>query len=137
MPAACGSAPPSIPRSRRRRRRPCATGCCATIAAPGWSGPMREAAFEGDSWRAALLNTNINLDYEDWRAAIVISKSGGSAELGFGDGRTGTLPASGAQMPVRGQSGTAFNALKPGDVIAVAPEGGVFALRSIPKVSGG
>jgi penicillin-binding protein 1A len=103
----------------------------------GWSGPMREAAFEGDNWRAALLNTNINLDYEDWRAAIVISKSGGSAELGFGDGRTGTLPASGAQMPVRGQSGTAFNALKPGDVIAVAPEGGVFALRSIPKVSGG
>ncbi|RSY79078.1 penicillin-binding protein [Sphingomonas koreensis] len=103
----------------------------------GWSGPMREAAFEGDSWRAALLNTNINLDYEDWRAAIVISKSGGSAELGFGDGRTGTLPASGAQMPVRGQGGTAFNALKPGDVIAVAPEGGVFALRSIPKVSGG
>lgn len=103
----------------------------------GWSGPMREAAFEGDSWRAALLNTNINLDYEDWRAAIVISKSGGSAELGFGDGRTGTLPASGAQMPVRGQGGMAFNALKPGDVIAVAPEGGVFALRSIPKVSGG
>lgn len=103
----------------------------------GWSGPMREAAFEGDNWRAALLNTNINLDYEDWRAAIVISKSGGSAELGFGDGRTGTLPASGAQMPVRGQGGTAFNALKPGDVIAVAPEGGVFALRSIPKVSGG
>jgi len=103
----------------------------------GWSGPMREVSFEGDNWRAALLNTNINLDYEDWRPAIVISKSGGSIELGFGDGRTGALPASGAQMPVRGQGGAAFNALKPGDVIAVAPEGGVFGLRSIPKVSGG
>lgn len=103
----------------------------------GWSGPMREVIFEGDNWRAALLNTNINLDYEDWRPAIVISKGGGSIELGFGDGSTGALPASGAQMPVRGQGGTAFNALKPGDVIAVAPEGGVFALRSIPKVSGG
>lgn len=103
----------------------------------GWSGPMREVGFEGDNWRAALLNTNINLDYEDWRPAIVISKGGGSIELGFGDGRTGALPASGAQMPVRGQGGAAFNALKRGDVIAVAPEGGVFALRSIPKVSGG
>ncbi|WP_423606894.1 penicillin-binding protein 1A [Sphingomonas sp. MS122] len=103
----------------------------------GWSGPMREVAFDGDNWRAALLNTNINLDYEDWRAAIVIAKAGGSAEIGFGDGRTGTLPASGAQMPVRGQGGAAFNVLKRGDVIAVAPEGGGFALRSIPKVSGG
>lgn len=103
----------------------------------GWSGPMREAAFDGDNWRSALLNTNINLDYEDWRPAIVISKAGGSAEIGFGDGRTGTLPSSGAQMPVRGQGGAAFNVLKRGDVIAVAPEGGVFALRSIPKVSGG
>lgn len=103
----------------------------------GWSGPMREAAFDGDNWRSALLNTNINLDYEDWRAAIVISKAGGSAEIGFGDGRTGTLPSWGAQMPVRGKGGAAFNALKRGDVIAVAPEGGVFALRSIPKVSGG
>jgi len=103
----------------------------------GWAGPMRELKIDGDNWRARLLNENISLDYEDWRAAIVISKSGGTAEIGFGDGQTGTLPASGAQMPVRGQGGTAFNALKPGDVIAVAPEGGVFALRSIPKVSGG
>lgn len=103
----------------------------------GWSGPMREVAFEGDDWRAALLNTNINLDYEDWRPAIVISKGGGTVQIGFGDGRTGTLPASGAQMPMRSQGGAAFNVLKRGDVIAVAPEGGVFALRSIPKVSGG
>lgn len=103
----------------------------------GWSGPMREAGFEGDDWRSALLNTNIDLDYEDWRPAIVISKSGGAAEIGFGDGRTGTLPASDAQMPVRGKGGTAFAALKRGDVIAVAPQNGGFALRSIPKVSGG
>ncbi|MFL9839572.1 PBP1A family penicillin-binding protein [Sphingomonas sp. ST-64] len=103
----------------------------------GWSGPMREAPFEGDGWRSALLNHNIDLDYEDWRSAIVISKSGTSAEIGFGDGRTGTLPRGGAQMPVRGKGGTAFAALKPGDVIAVAPEGGVFGLRSIPKISGG
>jgi penicillin-binding protein 1A len=40
-------------------------------------------------------------------------------------------------MPVRGEGGAAFNKLKPGDVIAVAPEGGAYVLRSIPKVSGG
>ncbi|MBX3595860.1 transglycosylase domain-containing protein [Sphingomonas sp.] len=103
----------------------------------GWSGPMREAPFEDDGWRGALLNTNIDLDYEDWRAAIVISKSGNTAQIGFGDGRTGTLPSWAAQTPVRGKGGTAFAALKPGDVIAVAPEGETFALRSIPKISGG
>lgn len=103
----------------------------------GWSGPMREKPFEGDGWRSALLNENIDLDYEDWRAAIVISKTAGSAQIGFGDGRTGVLPRGGAQMPVRGKGGTAFAALKPGDMIAVAPEGGVFGLRSVPKISGG
>jgi penicillin-binding protein 1A len=103
----------------------------------GWSGPMREKPFEGDGWRSALLNENIDLDYEDWRAAIVISKTAGSAQIGFGDGNTGVLPRGGAQMPVRGKGGTAFAALKPGDVIAVAPEGGVFGLRSVPKISGG
>ncbi|MBA4760424.1 penicillin-binding protein 1A [Sphingomonas sp.] len=103
----------------------------------GWSGPMREKPFEGDGWRSALLNENIDLDYEDWRAAIVISKTRFSAQIGFGDGGTGVLPRGGAQMPVRGKGGTAFAALKPGDVIAVAPEGGVFGLRSVPKISGG
>ena len=103
----------------------------------GWAGPMREKSFEGDGWRSALLNENIDLDYEDWRAAIVISKSAGSAEIGFGNGTTGVLPRGAAQTPVRGKGGTAFAALKPGDIIAVAPEGGVFGLRSIPKISGG
>lgn len=103
----------------------------------GWAGPMREVAITGDNWRTGLLNTNISLDHEDWRAAIVIAKAGGAAEIGFGNGRVGTLPAAGAQMPVRGEGGTAFARLKPGDVIAVAPEGGVFGLRSVPKVSGG
>ncbi len=103
----------------------------------GWSGPIRELSFEGDGWRSALLNTNITLDYENWRSAIVIVKQGNTAQIGFGDGRTGSLPEWAARMPVRGKGGTAFAALKPGDVIAVAPEGAAFALRSIPKISGG
>ncbi|MDO7844654.1 penicillin-binding protein 1A [Sphingomonas immobilis] len=102
----------------------------------GWAGPITHVEIDGDRWQSALLNTNIGLDFQDWRAAIVISVGGGEAQLGFANSETGTLPASGAQMPVRGVGGTAFAALKPGDIIAVAPEGSGFALRAIPKVSG-
>jgi penicillin-binding protein 1A len=103
----------------------------------GWSGPIKTQTIDGARWHQALLNTNIGLDYNDWRAAIVIAVAADGAEIGFADGRTGTLPRWGAAMPVRGKGGTAFGALKRGDIIAVAPEGGAFALRAIPKVSGG
>ena len=102
----------------------------------GWSGPMGHVEFTGTAWQSALLNTNIGLDYADWRAAIVVARSSESADLGFADGSTGTLPRWGAQMPVRGVGGTAFAALKEGDIIAVAPDGGSFVLRSVPKISG-
>ncbi len=103
----------------------------------GWSGPIRHVDFEGDAWLQPLLNTNIALDYNDWVAAIVTSKDATSAGLGFSNGSTGELPRWAAQMPVRGVGGNAFGALKVGDIVAVAPEGGQFALRAIPKVSGG
>jgi penicillin-binding protein 1A len=102
----------------------------------GWSGPLGHAAIAGDAWLGPFVATNIGLGYEDWRAAIVIGKDD-SATIGFSDGTTATLPRAGAQMPVRGGGSTAFAALKPGDIIAVAPEGGTWALRSVPKVSGG
>ena len=124
----------------------------------GWSGPLGHADIaastltsdatedDGDAaaaasarkWQSALLNTNIGLDYDTWRAAIVTGMTSEQASLGFGDGSTGTLPRWGAQMPVRGEGGTAFAAIKTGDILAVAPEGsgGVFALRSVPKISG-
>jgi len=103
----------------------------------GWSGPLRHVEIAGGQWLPALLNTNITLDYSDWRAAIVASINEGGAVIGFANGQTGILPRSGAQMPVRGQGGNAFDAIKVGDVLAVAPEGGVFGLRAIPKISGG
>ena len=102
----------------------------------GWSGPLGHADIARAAWQAALLNTNIGLDYDTWRAAIVTALGSESAELGFADGSTGTLPRWGAQMPVRGEGGTAFAALKTGDIIAVAPEGDTFVLRSVPKISG-
>jgi len=104
----------------------------------GWSGPLRHVELdEGGAWLQPLLDTNIGLDYADWRAAIVIARDGDAWQIGFADGRTGTLPRWAAQMPVRGKGGTAFAALRPGDIVAVAPEGGSFAIRSVPKISGG
>lgn len=103
----------------------------------GWSGALGRAEIKGSSWQQALLNTNIGLDYEDWRAAIVIERNGDSWKIGFENGQTSTLPKWAATMPVRGEGGQAFNAIKVGDIIAVAPEGGQFSLRNVPKVSGG
>ncbi|MCW6535181.1 penicillin-binding protein 1A [Sphingomonas lycopersici] len=103
----------------------------------GWNGPLRHVDFEGDGWLGALANTNISIDYNDWRAAIAIAREGDAWQIGFANGQTGSLPRDLAQMPVRGKGGTAFAAIKPGDIIAVAPQGGQFALRAVPKVSGG
>ena len=105
-------------------------------AGRGWSGPI-DTLDVADGWRGPLAASNMALDYDDWRAAVVIARGSDSAEIGFADGETGTLPRSGAQMPVRGKGGTAFAALKAGDVIAVAPDGDRWALRSVPAVSGG
>ena len=101
----------------------------------GWTGPLGHVDIVDDNWRNALLGSNIALDYENWRAAIVVA-GGSDFTLGFSNGETGTMPRWAAQMPVRGVGGTAAGAIKPGDIIAVAPEGGVYALRTIPKVSG-
>ncbi|MDK8184937.1 penicillin-binding protein 1A [Sphingomonas zeae] len=103
----------------------------------GWSGPIRHEAIGDDNWQQVLLNTNIGLDYRDWRVGIVIAKDAGEATIGFANGRTGILPRSFAQMPRRGTAATAFSAMKVGDIIAVSPAGDQFQLRSIPRISGG
>ena len=106
-------------------------------AGRGWSGPLRHLDLDGDNWLQPLLDTNMALDFRDWRVAVVTAKDGAEATIGFADGASASLPRWGAQMPVRGIGGTAFGALKVGDVVAVAPEGGAFALRSVPRISGG
>lgn len=123
----------------------------------GWDGPLDhvdikgavapsdlgEQADEGQGnpgqrqWLQALLNDNIELNYQDWRAAIVIAKSGEAATIGFADGQVSTLPASLASMPVRDKGGQAFDAIRPGDILAVAPQGAAYALRALPRVGGG
>ncbi|MBN8816868.1 MAG: transglycosylase domain-containing protein [Sphingomonas sp.] len=101
----------------------------------GWTGPLKHVEI-GSSWQSALLGSNVALDYEDWQAAIVRSADG-DFQLGFANGKTGTMSRGAASMPIRGGGGVAADAIKVGDILAVAPEGGGYALRSIPKISGG
>jgi penicillin-binding protein 1A len=55
---------------------------------------------------------------------VVLSRRGDSGQIGFADGTTGPLYG----MP---------QAMKPGDVITVAPNGNAWAVRTVPEVSGG
>jgi penicillin-binding protein 1A len=104
-------------------------------AGRGWRDPGLTIPIDGN-WRQALASASFGVGYDDWRAAVVLSKSGGAARIGFVDGSTGTLPASLAAMPRRGSGQAAFNALRPGAIIAVEQEGDVWALRSTPEIGG-
>lgn len=102
----------------------------------GWRDPGLSIDMDQD-WRSQLARASFGGGYDDWRTAVLLSKENGSATIGFTDGTTGTLPASFASMPKRGTGTTAFNALAPGDIIAVEQDGDSYRLRSIPEVSGG
>ncbi|HUG45599.1 MAG TPA: PBP1A family penicillin-binding protein [Sphingomicrobium sp.] len=103
----------------------------------GWRDLGLTIETDGD-WASRLDRTPVGTGFPDWRKAVVLAKSGGSAEIGFANGSTGTLPASAASMPKRGGGGSAFDNLRPGMIIVVRDEGdGRFVIRSIPEVSGG
>ena len=92
----------------------------------------------GKDWAGALDRAPVGVGFPDWRKAVVLSKTGSEANIGFTNGSRGTLPASAASMPVRGVGGRAFDSLKPGMIIIVketAP--GNFQLRSVPQIGGG
>jgi penicillin-binding protein 1A len=59
----------------------------------------------GKDWRTQLAIADYGVGYPDWRAAVVLEKSGGEATLGFTDGSKGRLPAGLASMPKKGTSG--------------------------------
>ncbi|QNN64315.1 PBP1A family penicillin-binding protein [Sphingomonas rhizophila] len=89
-------------------------------------------------WRAQLSRAAVGTGFPDWKKAVVLSKGGGQAEIGFADGSTGVLPASAAVQPKRGVGGAAFGHLKPGMIIIVKQLGtNSYALRSIPEIGGG
>jgi penicillin-binding protein 1A len=105
----------------------------------GWRDPGLNVDLSRD-WRSQLAIAPLGPGYPAWRAAVVLSTEAGGATIGLTDGTTGTLPAALASMPRRNTGGSAFEALRPGAVIAVERQGeagNVWALRSIPEISGG
>jgi penicillin-binding protein 1A len=105
-------------------------------AAAGWRGRLAKVDIDGN-WAQALANANIGAGYANWYPAVVLSRNGSQAEIGFENGTRGILPSWGATMPKAGVGGRAFDFLKAGDVIVVRREGDAFTLRSIPSISGG
>ena len=110
----------------------------ATFDGPrGWRDTGLTVGIKGD-WAGELDRTPVGVGFPDWRKAVILSKDSNSAEIGFANGSTATLPASAASMPKRGGGGSAFANFRPGMVIVVKDDGnGNYVLRSIPLVSGG
>ena len=105
--------------------------------AKGWRDLNMSVDLSGD-WAGQLDRAAVGVGYPDWLKAVVLSKDGGEAQIGFANGSRGMLPASAASMPVRGAGGSAFDALKPGMVIIVKQvTPGSYQLKSVPLVSGG
>jgi len=92
-------------------------------AGHAWSGPIARLDAAGN-WQGQLITSNISIHYADWRVGVVLDKRGADGKIGFADGSTGPLFA----MPA---------AMKAGDVIAAAPSGGGWTVRTVPEVSGG
>jgi penicillin-binding protein 1A len=103
----------------------------------GWRDTELSVDLDGD-WAGQLDRAPVGTGFPDWRKAVVLSKSGSQASIGFTNNSTGVLPRSAALMPKRGGGGTAFDNLRPGMIIIVKQMGAnSFALRSIPQIGGG
>lgn len=105
-------------------------------AGKGWSGPIAKIS-NLERWESELASSNIGIDYSDWTVAVVLEKSGNTASIGLPGGQTGNLARSAAMLTDRGSGKPTFDVMRPGDVIAVKPEGSSYVLRNVPSVSGG
>ncbi len=90
-------------------------------AGKGWHGPIATVKPEDGDLYGQFLSSNKEVDYRNWRTAVVIAPR--RVKLRGGDeGRLIGGPSS----------------IKVGDIIAVAPAGqGQYAVRIIPEVGGG
>ena len=124
-------------KNQRAAERALRDGLVRYESGRGWSGPLGRIEV-GDGWPARLAGANVGVGYADWRAAVVLAKSGGVATIGLPGGQEGRLESGNATMPKRGVGGRAFDFLKAGDIIAVKQVGtDSWALRSRPVVQGG
>jgi penicillin-binding protein 1A len=89
-----------------------------------WHGPIATIDPSKGDLTEQLASTNIGIDYLDWRVGVVVARSGNSATIGFANGEEAPL----ANFP---------DAIKVGDVTAVAPSGNAWAVRTVPEVQGG
>ena len=89
-----------------------------------WHGPIARFDPQKGKLTSQLASATLGIRYLDWQVAVVTDVAGTSANIGFANGQQGTL----VNPP---------NGLKVGDAIAVAPQGGAWALRTVPEVSGG
>lgn len=90
-------------------------------AGKAWKANLGTIDVSDDKWASRLASSNIGIDYSNWRIGVAL----GRGRVGFGDNTVGTL----SSVP---------DAMKVGDVIAVAPLGGrSFTMRTVPEVGGG
>jgi penicillin-binding protein 1A len=90
-------------------------------AGKAWKANMGTIDVSDDQWASRFGASNVGINYANWRAGVAL----GRGRVGFADGTVGTLTGGPAAM-------------KAGDVIAVAPNGGSsFAVRTVPEVGGG
>jgi penicillin-binding protein 1A len=90
----------------------------------GWKGPVATIDFDDGPWASQLASSNIGINYRDYRVGVVTERSGNAAKIGFRDGEEAPLVG----MP---------NAVKPGDVIVVSPQGKNYRVRTVPEAQGG
>jgi penicillin-binding protein 1A len=113
------------PQLQRATRDALRQGLLRYSGGAGWQGPIEHLRLEPAAWQTQLITLNKSIDYQDWRVAIVIERNGPRAQVGLADGSSGPLTG----VP---------DALREGDVVAVAPSGSnAWALRSVPRISGG
>ena len=89
-----------------------------------WHGPIAWIDPGKGDLTEQLAGSNIGINYGNWRVGVVTERSGSTARIGF---------ANGDEAPLTGLP----DAIKVGDVTAVAPNGNAWAVRTVPEVSGG
>ncbi len=124
------------PRAQKAAEQALRDGLVRYEAAAGWRGRSGHIDVAGN-WAARLAAANIETGYSNWRVALILDRSRTSATIGFVDGSRSQLFPWGAAAPKRGIGGRAFDFLRTGDIVIVAPAGSGWALRSIPLISGG
>jgi penicillin-binding protein 1A len=93
-------------------------------AGKGWHGPVATIDPDNGDLTEQLASSNLGINYQNWRIGVVTERAGSSARIGF---------ANGEEAPLSGLP----DALKVGHVIAAAPQGDGWRVRTVPEVSGG